>query len=93
MDTKVLVSNALAQTLAKSTFNTTQRLKNNDSQQSMSVTIVGFSTEVAKYKVRLPDGGDRYADYIGNKALEIGQSVAAVFPSHSLYGWIDTKIS
>jgi len=93
MDTRIQVRNALAQSLAKSAFNQSQRLKNTDSQQSMSVTVLGFATEIAKYRVKLPDGGERYAEYIGNRALEIGQSVAAVFPAHSLYGWIDTKVS
>ena len=93
MDTRIQAKNSLAQSLARSAFNQTERLKNTDSQQSMSVTVLGFAISVAKYRVKLPDGGERYADYIGNRALEIGQSVAAVFPAHSLYGWIDTKVS
>jgi hypothetical protein len=82
------VRDRLAQSLAKSSYQQSQRSR--EAPQSLSATVLGFEHGLVKVSV---NGGDiRYCQSIGVQGLAVGDNVNAVFPIHSLYGQIDTKV-
>lgn len=84
---KLEVQNQLRRVCTKSVFELSEKLKNNDSQQTFSAIYLGGD------KVRLANGDERTAYHQGTKAVLVGESVSVVFPIHSQTGYFTSKIS
>ena len=77
----------LSQAFTQSAIALSNRLKQDDDQQTFSAVYLGYN------KVRLPNGDERLAYNQGTRQVAVGESVTVTFPLHSQIGQFTSKIS
>ena len=87
MNTSNNIRDRLSQSFTQSIIALSNRLTQNDSQQTFSATLIDAN------KVQLANGDIRTAQNQGTKEVAIGESVTVAFPLHSQIGFYTSKIS